>query len=312
MNEFIKNGLVTELKGMPNIQYVINEESTFALTEFKVLKSQGSEFVKCAKVLYNGKIKLVYFTSELKSLKNMMPSLDTDSFLVIISNLINAIINIKTNGFLDISDLDLSFEKIFVDQNTMEISLVYLPINADNSDVSSFENEFKTELIKHISTVPAFSNDKMMRVCGYLSNGMLSLNQLYSNIRSEISGVSRKVVIEGEQQGKNCREEKQFFTQPRLKFSSINAPQNVCLLIDSKEFTIGKSPDKANGAITFNNAISRLHCKISYQNNAYYITDLGSANGTFVNKTRISPQHPELIKSGDVIRLANSDFKVEF
>ena len=64
--------------------------------------------------------------------------------------------------------------------------------------------------------------------------------------------------------------------------------------------------------IDFNPAVSRIHCKINFESGEYYITDLGSANGTFVNSKKLAPQIPKLLTSGCVIRLANSDFKIEF
>ena len=168
MNEFESIGLVTELTGSPNIQYVINDDSTFALTDFKVLKGQGSNLVQCAKVRYNGKIKLIYFTSEKKSLKNIVQALDSDSFITVIANLISSVNDIKSNGFLELSNLALTFDKIFVDSNTLSVSLIYLPINNSHSDTVQTENELRTEIIKVISSVPTFATEKMNRISSYL------------------------------------------------------------------------------------------------------------------------------------------------
>lgn len=308
MNDLLKQGVISELTGTPNVQYVLNDKSVFALTEFKVLKSQSKHFIKCAKVLYNGKIKLIYFTSMHKSLRNMLPSLDGDTFLSIIANLLNCIIEIKNNGFLDCQDIDLSFDKIFVDQNTFEVNVIYLPVNSSNSDITAFETELKTEIIKLVSTVPAFANEKMTRVCGYLSNGTLSLNQLYGNICAEIKSGMKTPPKNLKNRGGGAK----IFKQPTLYFSSINTPVDINFQINSNEYVIGKNPEKVNGVISFNNAISRVHCKINYKNNTYFITDLGSANGTFVNKNRLAANQPAQIKSGDTIRLANSDFVVKF
>lgn len=309
MKDLLQQGIISELRGTPNVQYILNDKSAFALTEFKVLKSQNKHFIKCAKVLYNGKIKLIYFTSMYKSLRNMLPSLDGDTFLSIIANLLNCIIEIKNNGFLDCQDIDLSFDKVFVDQNTFEVNIIYLPLNSPNSGVVAFETELKTEIIKLISTVPAFANEKMTRVCGYLSSGTLSLNQLYGNICAEIKGGAKS----SPQNLKNDQNsESKIFKQPALYFSSINTPADINFEINSNEYVIGKNPEKVNGVISFNKAISRVHCKISYKNNTYFITDLGSANGTFVNKNRLVANQPTQIKSGDTIRLANSDFVVRF
>lgn len=307
MNEFESIGLVNELTGSPNIQYVINDDSTFALTDFKVLKGQGSNLVQCAKVRYNGKIKLIYFTSEKKSLKNIVQALDSDSFITVIANLISSVNDIKSNGFLELSNLALTFDKIFVDSNTLSVSLIYLPINNSHSDTVQTENELRTEIIKFISSVPTFATEKMNRISSYLSNGTLSLGQLYGRLCEEAGSyapIKQKVnVVE--------KKEVQFANQPTLRFRSINAPVNINLRINSGEYVIGKSADKVDGVISFNKAISRVHCKITYQNGNYYITDLGSANGTFVNSKRILAQCPEIIKNGDAVRLANSDFLIE-
>lgn len=313
MNGLLQKGVVSELVGTPNVQYVLNDDSAFALTEFKVLKSQSKHFIKCSKVKYNGKIKFIYFTAMSKSLRNMIPSLDSDTFLTIIANLLNCIIEIKNNGFLDCENLDLSFDKVFVNQNTLEISLIYLPVNNADKDVASFENEFRTEIIKLITSVPAFIGEKMARVCGYLSNGTLSLNQVYKSICSEIKGRSTSFELDfdrGKDEGDSNKQV--IFKQPSLHFYSLNEPVDINFNIDVPEFIIGKNPAQVNGVISFNKAISRVHCKISYQNKSYFITDLGSANGTYVNKSRLAAQHPQKIKSGDTIRLANSDFKIEF
>ena len=94
-----------------------------------------------------------------------------------------------------------------------------------------------------------------------------------------------------------------------LVFSCVSQP-SVSFNINSNEFVIGKSADKVDGLITFNKAISRVHCKVAYQSGNYYIIDLGSANGTYVNSKRLQPQSPELIRNGDRVRLANDDFTI--
>jgi pSer/pThr/pTyr-binding forkhead associated (FHA) protein len=150
----------------------------------------------------------------------------------------------------------------------------------------------------------------MSKVCSYLSNGTLTLSQIYGNICSELKGGFRHIPPTDEENIDNKNKHKKS-EQPTLKFYSINAPVEVQFNVKKSEFVIGKNASQVDGAVTFNKAISRVHCKITYQNNTYFITDLGSANGTYVNKSRIVSHSPHPIKSGDIIRLANSDFTVE-
>lgn len=84
----------------------------------------------------------------------------------------------------------------------------------------------------------------------------------------------------------------------------------VELVVNKNEFLIGKKGSVVDGMISFNNMISRVHCKICKNGEQVTITDLESANGTFLNKVKLMPNQPYPIKNGDVIRLANSDFQV--
>jgi len=55
--------------------------------------------------------------------------------------------------------------------------------------------------------------------------------------------------------------------------------------------------------------ISRLHAEIREEAGAYWLTDLGSANGTFLNGERL--QGPVRIQTGDVIQMGRSRLTVE-
>src|SRR5688572_7886054 len=49
--------------------------------------------------------------------------------------------------------------------------------------------------------------------------------------------------------------------------------------------TVGRKPD--NDVVIDNPAISGHHCRISLQGGGYYVEDLDSTNGTYVNEKRI-------------------------
>lgn len=95
---------------------------------------------------------------------------------------------------------------------------------------------------------------------------------------------------------------------PSLVLSGVKTPEKFDAIINKDEFVIGKNPDSCDAVISFNSAVSRTHCKIICRNGAYYIVDLGSSNGTFVNSNRIPPNQETSIQTGDRIKLANSQF----
>jgi len=50
--------------------------------------------------------------------------------------------------------------------------------------------------------------------------------------------------------------------------------------------------------------ISRRHAEITQNGSDYILTDLGSANGTFVNNLQLTPQTPYTLRNGDRIRIS--------
>ena len=295
MKELIQSGRIEEVQGAQNAAYLLNDERMFLLTEYKILKNQTKDgFAPCAKLLFNGKIKLHYFTSEYKSLQSIMTVLDGDAFLTVMANLLHVLLELENNGFLNCRNLDLSWDKIFVDTGTLTVNLIYLPLNTPPLDRASFENDIRTQMIRIIASLQSLKPERANRICTQLASGNISFHELYKCFCEECKGNGRGI--------KNI--------QPELVFSSVNAPKQVKLRIHQPEYIIGKNTAAVNGAVTFNKAISRVHCKFIYQSGNYYIVDLNSANGTFVNGERISPQEQRPVKNGDVVRLANSDFMI--
>lgn len=72
---------------------------------------------------------------------------------------------------------------------------------------------------------------------------------------------------------------------------------------------IGRKPQEANLVIDFDKSVSGKHCQISERNGKFYIKDLQSANGTYVNDSKILSEIE--IHSGCRIKLGRVMMKVE-
>lgn len=99
-----------------------------------------------------------------------------------------------------------------------------------------------------------------------------------------------------------------------LKSISIHTRYDLPKLIElhmvNQKFTIGRAT--RTGELTgadyeFGSEItpiSRIHARIEMKEGAYYLQDLGSSNGTFLNGNKIEPHKPYLIEDGDKIAFA--------
>jgi hypothetical protein len=74
-----------------------------------------------------------------------------------------------------------------------------------------------------------------------------------------------------------------------------------------KRFTVGRVPE--NDILMNDYAISRSHALVEIRGESYYLKDLGSSNGTFVNG-RLIDDRGTLLKDGDSVIFAR--YKFEF
>lgn len=77
--------------------------------------------------------------------------------------------------------------------------------------------------------------------------------------------------------------------------------RQICeyVLTEGATATIGRSSN--NDVVIMEQHVSRQHAVISYRDGVFLVNDLGSANGTFVNDSRIDAPFP--LFAGDIIRL---------
>ena len=308
MNYLLEKGYLMEKDCGQNFAYVLCDNSMFLPTEFKVLQSQvDSCFVKCMKMQYNGDILLYYLTKDFKPLESMIPNLNPEGFMTIITNLLADVIDVKHNGFLSCQNVDISFDKIFVEPSTYKVQLVYIPINKKNfSEYPIFENELRSAIVKLIAEKTVLHSPKVMQLSASLSNGMLSLENLVSQLKlGKIESGTHGSGHEGGHSGHGTGNK-----PAAMKLIALNAPEHFELVINRPEYIIGKKKELVDGYIHFNKNISRVHCKIEMSGSGFTITDMKSANGTYVNKVRLVPEKPCAIKHGDTIRMANVDFRV--
>jgi len=58
--------------------------------------------------------------------------------------------------------------------------------------------------------------------------------------------------------------------------------------------------------------VSRNHAQLRCQDNMLYLSDLKTANGTYVNELRLYPNEARVLRSGDEIRFGKMIIKITF
>ena len=79
------------------------------------------------------------------------------------------------------------------------------------------------------------------------------------------------------------------------------------LFVEGESFLIGKNEDQADGVISAE-GVSRLHARIIRQEDRYFIEDLNSTNGTFLNESELEYHQPQELSKNDRIRFGVEEY----
>ena len=93
---------------------------------------------------------------------------------------------------------------------------------------------------------------------------------------------------------------------PPILFTLLDSEHEIQQEFDSKDVLIGRDP--ACEFSVLNDMVSSRHARLSFHHKQWWIEDLNSTNGTFLNDERVST--PTVIISGDELRLGNIVFQI--
>lgn len=115
------------------------------------------------------------------------------------------------------------------------------------------------------------------------------------------------IPLETDQQ--NTWVHQQYRRYPVLKIRQSGREETV--IVDRDDFRLGRSQALADYWTDNNRLLGRVHARIVRRGDSYHLIDLYSRNGTYLNGRRLEPACPALLRSGDLIHLANLEIRFE-
>lgn len=104
------------------------------------------------------------------------------------------------------------------------------------------------------------------------------------------------------------RKQSSSFYDRRLRATIKDIKTGKVLILEKPEIYIGKKEEMNDFVVSNNSNVSRRHACISWEQGNYYIQDLQSSNGTFVNGTKIEFGNKRRLQDKDRFVLANEEF----
>ncbi len=188
-NPLVDAQKVREITCGKEFMFVLAEEVGISSTEYKVQNSiHSAGLLRCKKIRYNGRITLFYCTEDYKSLEILFPSLDENRFLLILENVISKVTEIRENGFLADTGLDLRISKIYVDSFDGNVYLTYLPVSERcYPDEWYLEEQLRKDLSYLLRSVSASQSFTITNLVQMLEEPACSFGSILSAIRQNRS-----------------------------------------------------------------------------------------------------------------------------
>lgn len=330
----------TILKDSQKISVVLEEQGFLDKTGLKVMQNVAEDvgLIGGFQADYNNQIRVNYNVSKYVSLALLLNQVTEEQLFGILCNLEDILHEIYNVGFLCYENISFEAEDIFLDANSYRAYLVYLPVKNvfPQMGQAEFEGYFKKALSAIIEK-KATTDKKLLGLKKAFQLGM-PLDEAFHAARNgeievelppdspesdpvlqpdpkgEVHGGGWLKKLFGEkptpQAGRDAKPE----TPPKEErwiLTGVDTPRAVSLLIEGEEYVVGKSPQMSQGVLEFNRTISRRHCKFIPKGGKCFVTDMDSANGTFVNGQRLQQGEIREVFPGDRVQLANSTFVIE-
>lgn len=100
-------------------------------------------------------------------------------------------------------------------------------------------------------------------------------------------------------------------TMKKITLLSTNIEPRIRFDITKFPYTIGRQYGSVDGLIDNQKTVGRIHCMITEKGGQYYIEDLNSMNGTYVNNRRLVNGQKEVVNKGDIVRISKIEFIVK-
>lgn len=97
-------------------------------------------------------------------------------------------------------------------------------------------------------------------------------------------------------------------TKPTFTVRDKDSGERLTYRMDQESILIGR--DQGNFIVLASKRVSRRHAEILCEDDNFFVLDLASGNGTFLNNRRLEPKKKTLLRQSDTIRIEN--FEISF
>ncbi len=271
-------------------EFFINSENLVNKEALRFLKTEKAEdLLPCRWLRFNEKIKLVYFEEEYSTLTAALRTMTLEQLCRIGNGLLKMVIRLENCEMLTPENLTLDTDSMYIDENS-GIHCIYVPVELPDESLLNpvYKKRIYAILEDMCSAVPEGGADIWRRIEYEKANNPVNWSNLIGILDDPYAETNNLIYLKG-----------------------INTPGEVVFQIGQEEFVIGSDKTRVDGFIDAETQVSPVHARISWDENGFYVMDLDSIGGTYVNDQKIDSMTKVKIGFGCVLRFADYTFSVE-
>ena len=240
----------------------------------------------CRWVRWNSMIQLVYFNDNLVPLSHKVDEMTLDELRDVGKDIIDYIKAIEEQMDLSPENIVWDMDSIYLDED-YQVYMICLPAVIP---LESLESKI------YVKRLYSILNDIFMRcptgdfVCRQIEAQRVKDTENWDELKEAIDRQEPDDV-------------------ETLVLRSINAPEPVEFTIEHSDFIIG-SDETVDGYLALP-GISPEHARIGWNEVSFFVQDLGSEQGTYLNDVQIQPEIDVPLGSGSILKFGDYTFNVE-
>lgn len=242
----------------------------------------------CHFVRFNEKVKLAYFTEGYTPLGERLPYMSLDEACYVGQRLLDRIRMLEGRMEISLENLVWDVDSVYLDAQE-RVFCICLPAVAPEVSLTSQIYLKRVYALMEEMVEHAAGGEEVCRQIEFQKE------RDFGNWQGLKDALARRTPQEDE----------------TVTLKSVNTSQVLKFQIGHREFKIGSDREQADGWIPGTNTVSPLHAVVGWNDICFYVMDLGSANGTFLNGQRIAPMAQIPIGKGSVLKFAGCTFSVE-
>lgn len=243
----------------------------------------------CRWIRFNQKVKLAFFPDGYTAIGTLKKDMDLDGACEAGKLFLDAVTEAQSHNEFAPDNFVLDLDSIYLSDDKTHVKLIYLPVVVREApdDQEIFIRRVYAVLTELLDGIEG--GDTMIRQIEY------QMDRQMGDFASLKETLDKRIPVE----------------DSSIILRSQDAEQEIVFEITHEIFRIGNDPEAADGVVSQEEGVGPVHAEIGWNDISFYVKDLGSEAGTYVNDTRIVPDTQVPIGKGSIIRFGNVAFRVE-